>query len=368
MGIIAQTKDNSGHFLLLDGMRGVAAIMVVFYHLFSGIGYRLFGTSILAVDFFFMLSGFVIAHSYEHKFHQGFPFKKFMTLRIIRLSPMIFFGALLGLFNYELLCYLDKGMFDLEGITNFFLTIFMLPQTLFGQNSMFVLNNVLWSLFFEYVAYILFALFLFRLPTKILAIVCLMAFGLFANWIFSSFGANSPRFDNPGFWDGFSRVIFSFPMGMLIYRLHREINFSNHKILFSAFVLFIAFLELPREAMPQYFYYLSYAFLAPTIIFLGANVVLGEKSQKIADFMGEISYPLYQIHFQILWLFVQGLQLFTHKSSLLVSLTILFIPILVWIAYIVSRKFDIPVRAYLKSIILQESVQNQDEKRQMIID
>jgi peptidoglycan/LPS O-acetylase OafA/YrhL len=338
---------------LLDGMRGMAAIMVVLYHFFSNLEFRLFGTSVLAVDFFFMLSGFVIAHSYEQKFHQGFKFKKFMSLRVIRLTPMIIFGAAIGLFNYEMLYLYENKSFDIRGINDFFLTIFMIPKSLFVSGSMFPLNGVLWSLFFEYIAYILFAVVLFRLSNKWLALVCVIAFGLMVHWSSSAFGENAPIYDKPGFIDGFSRVIFSFPMGMLICRLSKKISFSSPLLFSVLFAFLLLFLSLPREVLPYYFYIITYSILAPAVIFLGSKVQLDGGYKKIAEFLGDVSYPLYQIHFQLLWLSIKGLKLFFHTNNELLMAGIWVIPILVGISYYVLKIYDIPFRNYLKNNYLQ---------------
>ena len=80
------------HYVLLDGLRGVAALLVIWYHVFEGFATspidQKFNHGYLAVDFFFMLSGFVIGYAYVDRWNKmstGTFFKR----RLIRLQPMV---------------------------------------------------------------------------------------------------------------------------------------------------------------------------------------------------------------------------------------------------------------------------------------
>src|SRR5688572_5964759 len=85
------------HFETLDGLRGVAALAVLVAHASAILlGESVVPRQLLAVQFFFMLSGFVMAYSYEQKLLFGMPFRDFILRRVIRLYPMILLGALLG--------------------------------------------------------------------------------------------------------------------------------------------------------------------------------------------------------------------------------------------------------------------------------
>ena len=92
--------DTKPHYELLDGLRGVAALLVIWYHVFEG-----FATSpvdqwlnhgYLAVDFFFILSGFVIGYAYDDRWKSTMDVKGFFKRRLIRLHPMVVMGAVLG--------------------------------------------------------------------------------------------------------------------------------------------------------------------------------------------------------------------------------------------------------------------------------
>ena len=70
---ITTFQDTTPHFVILDGLRGAAALMVVWYHVFEGFAFAegssitTFNHGYLGVDFFFMLSGFVIAYAYNNR-------------------------------------------------------------------------------------------------------------------------------------------------------------------------------------------------------------------------------------------------------------------------------------------------------------
>lgn len=90
------------HYAILDGLRGVAAIMVVLYHLFEGsMSDREFHTDqiinhgYLSVDFFFMLSGFVIGYACDDRWGR-MNLWDFCKRRLVRLQPMVVFGMLIG--------------------------------------------------------------------------------------------------------------------------------------------------------------------------------------------------------------------------------------------------------------------------------
>ena len=99
----AAFADTKPHYELLDGLRGVAALLVVFYHIFEGLSFAAGGTLIttinhgyLAVDFFFILSGFVIGYAYDDRLGKTMSLGNFFKRRLIRLHPMIVMGAVIG--------------------------------------------------------------------------------------------------------------------------------------------------------------------------------------------------------------------------------------------------------------------------------
>lgn len=104
-----QFSDSKPHYPLLDGLRGVAAFIVVWYHIFEGFQFAggkptidFINHGYLAVDFFFILSGFVIGYAYDDRWGKTLTLGGFFRRRLIRLHPMVVMGATIGLISFLL--------------------------------------------------------------------------------------------------------------------------------------------------------------------------------------------------------------------------------------------------------------------------
>ena len=183
--------DSKPHYELLDGLRGVAALLVLIYHIFEGFSFAEVtngaGSGIIttlnhghiAVDFFFILSGFVISYAYDDRWGR-MSVGDFFKRRLIRLHPMVVMGALIGA-----VAFVADGSRQWSGVETpigwtmlaLLFTMFMvpalpgLPYEVRGNGEMFPLNGPAWSLFFEYVGNILYVFFIRRLSTKMLAML-----------------------------------------------------------------------------------------------------------------------------------------------------------------------------------------------------
>lgn len=110
----AAFADTKKHYHLLDGLRGVAALIVMWYHVFEGYAFagntmiENFNHGYLAVDFFFMLSGFVISYAYDDRWGGSFTMKDFFKRRLIRLHPMVIMGGCVR--SYHLLHSRKRAM------------------------------------------------------------------------------------------------------------------------------------------------------------------------------------------------------------------------------------------------------------------
>ena len=198
--------DTKPHYHLLDGLRGVAALMVIWYHVFEGYAFAggttidTFNHGYLAVDFFFILSGFVIGYAYDDRWGKNFPMKDFIKRRLIRLHPMVIMGAVVGAITFYI-----QGSVQWDGthigismvMLSLLCTIFFIPAMpgvgyeVRGNGEMFPLNGPCWSLFFEYIGNILYALFIRRLSNKALTIVVVLlgvALASFAIFNVSGYG------------------------------------------------------------------------------------------------------------------------------------------------------------------------------------
>lgn len=338
------------HFEILDGLRGVAALAVVIFHfmewVFPDISKNFIGHGFLAVDFFFCLSGFVIGYAYDNRIQQiGKP--AFFKLRLIRLHPLVVAGSVLGLLGYFLDPFASSSGQNLGQIALLFLaSMFLIPLPVMEERffNLFALNAPSWSLFWEYVANIFYALVLVKLGRRALLILTILAA---AGICFISYRAGNllGGWSKDSFWDGGIRVAYSFTAGLLLYRFNWKIKNSLGFPLL-AILLSFAFL-MPwfswnwlAEALVVIFYF-------PLIVALGAGSSLATGWKKFCRFSGNISYPLYMTHYAAIWIFGSY---FTNTNPSTGELTLVVIGgtlFLVAFAYLVMVLYDVPVRKYL---------------------
>ena len=202
---LRRSVRHSRPFHGLDALRAVAAISVILFHASSEFGEWLAPSGYLAVDIFFVMSGFVIAHSYEERIRQ-FGVKRFMTIRLIRFLPFFYLGGVLGIARLAML-----GEGKILGAAAYFLFLPAPPRSEFAL-SLSPVNGPGWSLLFEIYVNLAYAALLPKLSTRVILIVTSSTGAALATasmahiWIAG--GSNWPTF-----WVGVSRVTFSFSIG-----------------------------------------------------------------------------------------------------------------------------------------------------------
>ena len=442
------------HYLLLDGLRGAAALMVLWYHVFEGFAFaggtviETFNHGHLGVDFFFMLSGFVISYAYDDRWKKcrdvtpvasnvnsqqptanGLSIGSFFKRRLIRLHPMVVMGAVIGLITY-----LIQGGVQWDGtqvsfhwiMVAFFLGMCLIPvypgapYDVRGNGEMYPLNGPSWSLFFEYVGNVLYALFIRRLSNKMLALLCgatgllWVAFVVFDVSGYDMIGIGW-TLDTVNFLGGLLRMLFPFTLGMLMARnfnkspRHQDTetpsrdvtpvasqnvtpvasqnvtpvasqnvtsvasnvnrqqttdnrlcpNLSNSvtsKGIFwiSVVVLFVLFSMpyIPKTGSVSVngIYELACIICVfPLIIWFGAAAnITNAFTTKICKFLGDISYPLYIVHYPVMYLFYSWLiknELYTLGETW--QVVILVMAVNIALAYACLKLYDEPVRRRL---------------------
>ena len=372
--------DTKPHYHLLDGLRGVAALMVIWYHVFEGYAFAggttidTFNHGYLAVDFFFILSGFVIGYAYDDRWGKNFTMKDFIKRRLIRLHPMVIMGAVVGAITFYI-----QGSVQWDGthigismvMLSLLCTIFFIPAMpgvgyeVRGNGEMFPLNGPCWSLFFEYIGNILYALFIRRLSNKALTIVVVLlgvALASFAIFNVSGYGNIGVGWtlDGVNFIGGLLRMLFPFSMGMLLSR-----NFKPMKLRGAFWIctlVMIALFAVPylegTESICTNGIYEAFCIIIafPILLWIGASgTTTDKKSTQICKFLGDISYPIYVIHYPFRYLFYAWLiknQLFTLGETWQVALCVYAWNIL--FAYLCLKLYDEPVRKYLAKRFLNK--------------
>ncbi len=324
----------------LDAMRGLAAICVIAGHFrdyFSPSAH-------LAVDFFFVLSGFVIAGRYERELKEGIGFVPFLLLRLNRLWPIYFVGILVGLFQILLLTVIGERtqtILDLilSLISN---TIFLPSPTYFFQDQamqgLFPINGPAWSMFFELFVNMVFALCLFRLSTLVLTILAFV-FAAWLVWAGFHYGTLNIGWEWPSAAGGFPRVLFSFTMGILLSRFLGSQPVWKHSYAAPGLGLSLMLLLLVNaNGEGRVLFDLAFSIiLAPAIVALGIFIEFPRQLVPAARFLGYISYPLYILHRGPLGIF----KIFAGKMGVPSSVAFAaFLVLIVASAYVVAKTVD----------------------------
>ncbi len=368
-------SDSKPHYELLDGLRGVAALLVIWYHVWEGFAFvgggiiENFNHGYLAVDFFFMLSGFVISYAYDDRWHK-MGLKNFFKRRLIRLHPMLIMGAIIGAITFIL-----QGSTQWDGTQVSFswvmiamlLAMFFIPAVpnvgyeVRGNGEMFPLNGPSWSLFFEYIGNILYALIIRRLSNKALKILSALlgvALAYFAIMDLAGYGSIGVGWtlDKVNFFGGLIRMLFPFTLGMVLARNFKPVKINGAFWLCSAIlvVLFaVPYLEGKYANGIYEIFCIACAF--PIIVWLGASGSTNDKiSSNICSFLGNISYPVYIIHYPFMYLFYAWMMSKPQCPSFGEALPIVVILIVgvILLAHFLLKIYDEPVRKYLSKRFL----------------
>lgn len=368
---IAAFPDTKPHYNILDGLRGVAAITVVCFHIFEAFATSHLDQRInhgyLAVDFFFILSGFVVGYAYDDRWGK-MKVKDFLKRRIIRLHPMVVMGAVIGAVMFY---FQGCSVWDVSKVTigaflvATFINALLIPATpgteIRGLGEMYPLNGPSWSLFFEYIGNILYALVIRRLSNRLLAgLVFVVGCGLAAFAIIGPYGDICAGFTLTAieFTAGFLRVLFSFSAGLLLIRIFKPTNVRGAFWICSLSI--VALLSVPRIGgaghlwMNGVYDTVCFALFFPMLVYIGASGKTTDKyTRRLCNFLGEISYPLYMVHYPFIYLYYawvknEGL---TFGESLPGAAAVVIGSII--LAYICLRWYDIPVRRYLTNRFLK---------------
>ena len=370
----ASQLESKPHYEVLDGLRGVAAVMVVAFHLFEGLAEgdhhkQIINHGYLAVDFFFVLSGFVVGYAYDDRWDR-MSLHHFLLRRLIRLHPMILLGTLIG----AVLFYLQAcTVFPLVAQTPVWkLTLFtligatLLPvlpsMDIRGWQEMHPLNGPAWTLLFEYIANLLYGLFLRKASKKILA-----ALTLAAACVTLLHGVIGPEGDFIGGWSfdaeqlriGTTRLAFPFLAGLLLSRMGRLVTVRNAFLLCSLAVV-VSF-SIPRLGgydhiwMNGLYEACCIIFLFPLVVLAGSGAKLqGGVASRFCRFLGDISYPLYMTHYPLIYVFFAvGTNKTIPENAILPGALATFLGAIA-LSWAYSRFYDVPVRNWLKERLLKD--------------
>lgn len=369
-------SDSKPHYALLDGLRGVAAMLVVWYHVFEGFQFAgnkpvidFINHGYLAVDFFFMLSGFVIGYAYDDRWGKSLTMSGFFRRRLIRLHPMVMLGALIGAISF-LLTGMERWdgthstlLLTLIALVCSWLMIPALPgmqRDVRGNGEMFPLNGPCWSLFFEYIGNILYAIIIRRLSARALAwLTALLCCALtwFAVTNQSGYGSIGVGWtlDTTNLLGGTLRMLCPFTIGMLMSRVFKPIKNVRGAFWICTIILLVLF-HVPfidggtPMSLNGIFEAACIICIFPIIVWLGASgTTTDNTSRRICRFLGDISFPLYIVHYPLMYAFYMWLiktELYTFSETWPIAISTMACS--VCIAWLSLRFYDEPVRKWLK--------------------
>lgn len=348
-------------FVFLDGIRGIAALLVVmthapdFFMIWKNHTY-------LAVDVFFILSGFVIALAYENKLvSKKLSFFDFVKKRFIRLYPIYFVSLCIAFVLVIFGGYLSETNLLLWTGYSAILTAFFIPRH--GGAMMFSLNTPYWSLFYEFIVNFLYAAIAPFLSTKILIMIVLTAgcslayIGVMNGHLNAGWGNTEAHYAA-----GLSRSIFGILMGVLIYRfrskLIEKISFISPWL---AVLIIVAALLFP--SIPKYNY--IYDIFIVTIIFpltvLIASQLKESKLEPALLMLGAASYPLYVLHYPFIHFIetVSNSYGYDYLVTEYAPYTGMFLlTFLVVLALFMAKFVEMPLRLWLSSYLEKKMTRN----------
>lgn len=373
------------HIVTIEGLRGLSALIVLALHCATELGYdALLPHGALSVDFFFIISGFVVAHAYEFNIKSGWPLWYFVRIRLIRLYPMILFGLILGVF-----VYLAKEFGSHVAVPwgrvvlNILLSVALIPSPIIFDESwefIFPFNGVTWSLFFEILINTIYAMIIVKISTRTIVFISIVGAvfviiqcyylgsisgGMNFDYANSNISGNNNRlyfdYDSSLFGKiplpaflvfGTGRAIFPFFIGVLLNRIDGYFQKLQKISTFFPVVLLITVFFCHTSKYIWIYESASVIFLLPSVLILAINTKDDIKFVKLYSWLGKMSYPLYLVHYPIVRTFGHYQRSLDLHGARLLGTVILEVVICVTVAHIVTVLYDEPVREWLTNRFL----------------
>jgi peptidoglycan/LPS O-acetylase OafA/YrhL len=339
---------SSDHYAVLDGLRGFAAIAVVMFHLGHWLNIPGLATnSFLAVEFFFCLSGYVLAKAYGHGKH-GLGALGFIRVRLIRLMPLVaaativsacYAGCRLAV-THDLHLLPSLGLAAVLGLLN--LPYLGAPSPI-GGPQVFPLKGPQYTLFLELAAN--FAWFPIRIhrPLATAAVIAASCWLLIV--IFGAGGGDTTA----NFWRGFPRVGASFFAGVALFELQRryQIAVKIRGLFWPLIILMVALFFYPKTlGNPVQLAWIG--LVSPLLVLSGLAISTAGATRRLCLAAGALSYPIYVLQYPIFCWVNGGLRMVLHHRNPVLGAPLILIAICV-LSAAAAIWFDNPVRQALGS-------------------
>lgn len=355
-------KSSKTRLPILDGLRGVAALIVVAFHIFDSDPVNLVNHGYLAVDFFFMLSGYVMGYAYDDRWNT-LSIGSFFRRRLVRLHPMVVIGSIIGaIFFYfsasSLFPLVDRTSFGMLVVSTL-LGALLIPSVksmdVRGLGESYPLNGPAWSLFFEYIANIAYAFWIRKFSRRALGALSAVFAGLLIHMIVTGKSGSVSygwMFTGEHVSKGMVRMLFPFLTGLFLFRLGKTIR-MKHAMILTSLALLVTF-AMPRvgpDAMPWVnglYECCILIILLPVVVLIGAgSQPMTRFGEKACDFLGELSYPLYLVHYPLHCVFFGWLSDSKPAWGAKIPVAIGVYISSIILGYVVMRFVDTPIRKRL---------------------
>jgi peptidoglycan/LPS O-acetylase OafA/YrhL len=290
----------------MDGLRGIAAMAVMIDHYTH---HSRIPGAWTVVDMFFILSGFVVCHSYRSKILQGMSFVAFMGTRLRRLLPLYWIGSLLGALGIWLtslqrptpgldLPHMLRAMAEAMLLVPDFSAVWWPYGTNARQGLLFPLNPPAWTTFFQFFVNACFFGLLMRWRGVWRVSVCIAAL-LVLTALERYSGIYNPGWGQANFVWGFPRALFEFSLGVALYQAHARIPQVNFWLAALSTAVFLMLFNTSNFWLDS----LNVIVMAPMAVVLAARTETPRALVKVFRKLGELSYPLYICHIPV-WMLV----------------------------------------------------------------
>lgn len=362
-------------FEMLDGMRGIAAILVMDYHYHIQANPIPLPNAFIAVDFFFILSGFVVMHAYGDRLAAGMSPVRYLAQRVIRLYPLMAISLLIGVPAFLLSAKMGHADFSARQVlasvaSNLCFLPYLNDRTIFGTahntvGLLFPVNGPLWSISFEMVASGAFIV-LCRCSQAALLKACLAALVLIiAGGMLDGFSTYTNAVSAGSGWGtqnllgGFARVFYGFTCGMLLYQAREGLGrqyfgsrlFSTDTGCLALYLALAGTLMFSGDFHGLY-YLLAITVLAPVLVMWGGEAKpVNRALLKISHFLGWMSFPVYCLHTPVFnWAKVLN-EKYAIQTQAGVSPQVLAMGATLLLAVCIGQFVDAPARRWLRSAV-----------------
>ena len=319
--------------------------------------------SYLAVDLFFLLSGFVVSSAYEKKIAtKQMTIISFCKTRVIRLYPLYLFALLFSAVILAPKSAFMSGNTNLiiDYFTSFLFNLFFLPYKTINNNSFFAINGVSWSLFFELIVNLIYCI-----SHKYLSLILLLVTMFVTGFILFLTAKTMDGIDYGYTWEsksliiGFARSIFGFTYGIVLFRIF--VNIKKYVSIYTALFILLLITITKSLSINNYQWngmidMLCIFIIFPFCIIMGAKIPPPKNTIQIFNFLGFISYPVYLFHNSIGILLAKILRLIDQQVNLnSPSYEFMLMASLIAISFLLDKYYDRPIRYFLTSRILNSN-------------